>query len=601
MIKPLIAFIAALCLIISWLVPHHYYPWLTGDSEFLAFTAAIVVSLTLFYKTIVVPRAVVLFALTATIPLIQWLSGIIFFSGDAVIAALYLLGFSAVVMVGFNLTRDEATRVRSYQMLASVFIFGALVSTGIALRQWLGFSQGFSVFEAANSGSRPFANLGQPNNLATLLCMGLASTLYLFEQRRLRPVIAGALALLLIFGVALTQSRTAWLGAIFAVVWWAWKARYFSPRLSTRGMICWVCLFVLVIVCLPFLTTMLTTQTPVGVAERIQASGRGLIWAQFSLAVLHGPLWGYGWNQVSVAQVSISDVFPINILASSSHNIFLDLLVWNGPILGSVIIVLTAAWIFRLAYSVRSLSSICALLAIGFALIHGMLEYPLQYAYLLLPIGLLLGMVYGELSGTHKYMHTLNIQTLKASKYLTHLPKLSWTIPPAAFASFLAICTVSIVWLGFEYHTLNRDYRALKPTAFTPNKITTAAYNPNNIVVLTQLRDYLQLESINPTPNMTEKQLEWAREVAYRFPQVDHLTRYATALALNHQPIQAGQALGKLRTLYGNRVFINAAQKLTALQQNYADQHLAAYRRCQRDRHNICQTVQNQDSAVSKP
>ena len=600
MIKPLIALIAALCLLISWLVPHHYYPWLTGDSEFLAFTAAIVVSLILFYKAIIVPRAVVMFALTATIPLIQWLSGIVFFSGDAVIAALYLLGFSAVVMVGFNLARDEATRIRSYQMLASVFIFGALISTGIALRQWLGFSQGFSYFEAANSGSRPFANLGQPNNLATLLCMGLASTLYLYEQRRLRPVVAGALALLLIFGVVLTQSRTAWIGAIFAVVWWAWKARYFSARLSSRGMICWMGFFVLVIVCLPLLTSMLTTQTPVGVAERIQASGRGLIWAQFSLAVLYGPLWGYGWNQVSVAQVSISEVFPINILANSSHNILLDLLVWNGPILGSIIIVFTAAWIIRLAYTVRSVSGVCALLAAGFALIHGMLEYPLQYAYLLFPVGLLLGMVYGELSGTPKYLQTLNIQTLKASKYLTHLPKLSWTIPPAAFASFLAISTVSIVWLGFEYHTLNRDYRTFKPTAFTPNKIT-KAYHPENIVVLTQLRDYLQLQTNNPTPNMTEKQLDWAREVAYRFPQVDHLTRYATALALNHQPIQAGQALGKLRTLYGNRVFINAANKLTALQQKYADQHVTAYCRLYRDRHNDCRTAQNQDSAISKP
>jgi Virulence factor membrane-bound polymerase, C-terminal/O-Antigen ligase/Protein glycosylation ligase len=595
-IKPLIVYIAALCLLISWLIPHHYYPWLTGDSEFLAFAAVVVVSFILFYNAIIIPRAAVLFALTAAIPLIQWLSGIIFFSGDAVIAACYLLGLSAVILVGFNLARDEATRIQSYQILANVFIFGALISTGIALRQWLGFSQGYSFFEAANSGSRPFANLGQANNLATLLCMGLASTLYLLEQHRLRPAIAGTLALLLIFGVALTQSRTAWLGAIFAAVWWAWKTRYFSPRFSARGMICWVGVFVLMVVCLPFLTSTLTTLTPVGVAERIQASGRGLLWAQFSLAVLHGPLWGYGWNQISVAQVSVSDIFPTRILANSSHNILLDLLVWNGPILGSVIIIVTAAWIIRLGYVAKSSSSVCALMAIGFALIHGMLEYPLQYAYLLLPVGLLLGMVYGELSGTPRYL-----QTLAPSTYFTRLPKLSWTMPPAAFAGFLGVCTVCIMWLGFEYHTLQRDYRVIKPIAFVPNQTTTTTYKPDHIMVLNQLRDYLRLQSTNPTPNMTEQQLDWAREVAYRFPQIEHLTRYATALALNNQPIQAGQTLGKLRILYGNRAFTHAAQRLRSLQQAYADQNLAALHRCERSRQNDCRTVGTPEIATSNP
>jgi len=207
----------------------------------------------------------------------------------------------------------------------------------------------------------------------------------------------------------------------------------------------------------------------------------------------------------------------------------------------------------------------------------------LEYAYFLLPVGLLLGMVYGELGATPKYTETLDV-----SKHLTRLPKLSWVLPPAVFASFLAVCTVFMIWLGYEYHTLNRDYRAFQPSELTSNKVSAATYNPDHIVVLTQLRDYLQLQSINPTPNMTEQQLDWAKDVAYRFPQIDNLARYATALALNNQPIQAGQELGELRILYGNHVFTNAAQALTALQQEYADQDVAAYRRCHHHRHNIC-------------
>jgi hypothetical protein len=584
--KTLISSIAALSLLVSWLVPHHYYPWLTGDSEFLAFGAALILSLVIFYKKIIIPRAALLFSLTALIPLIQWLSGIIFFSGDAIIAVFYLLGFSAVIMVGYNLTRVESIRVRSYQALASLFILGAALSTLIAFRQWLGLSQGFNFFEAAIVGSRPFANLGQPNNLATLLCMGLASTLLLFEQRKFGRVIAGSLAVCLIFGVALTQSRTAWVGAIFAIVWWACKSKDLQPRLSWQSMTGWISFYVLCVISLPLSTTFMTHgHSTVNLIERIQSidNGRGLLWEQFALAVFHGPIWGYGWNQISVAQVSISNIFPVSILTNSSHNILLDLLVWNGPILGSLIIILSMIWLARLAYCATSISSICALLAVGFALIHGMLEYPLEYAYFLLPVGLLLGMVYGELSATPKYTETLQV-----SPYFARLPKLSLVVPPAAFASFLAICTVFMIWLGYEYHTLNRDYRAFRPTELTPNKVSTDAYKPDHIVLLTQLRDYLQLQSINPTPNMTEQQLDWVREVAYRFPQIENLARYATALALNNQPIQAGQELGELRILYGNHVFTNAAAALTALQQEYADQATAAYRLCHHHHLNTC-------------
>jgi len=584
--KTLISSIAALSLLLSWLIPHHYYPWLTGDSEFLAFGAALILSLVIFHKRIIIPRAAALFALTAFIPLIQWMFGIVFFSGDAIISACYLLGFSSVILIGYNLTQDESTRTQSYQAFACLFIIGSTLSAVIAFRQWLGFSQGFSFFEAASSGSRPFANFGQPNNLATLLCMGLASTLLLFEQQKLGKISASLLAVFLIFAVALTQSRTAWVGAVFALTWWAWKSKTSQPRLSWRSIAGWIVFYIVCIIALPWLTTLVTHgQNPVSLVARIQTadSGRGLLWAQFALAVFHGPLWGYGWNQISVAQVSISNIFPVNIRTNSSHNILLDILVWNGLFLGSLIIILSMTWIARLAYCAKSLTSAYALLAVGFALIHGMLEYPLEYAYFLLPVGLLLGMVYGELDTTQQYTETLPI-----SKYLSRLPKLSWELPHAVFASFLAICTVFMIWLGYEYHTLNRDYRAFRPTELTPNNASTPTYNPDHIILLTQLRDYLQLQSINPTPNMTEQQLDWAKEVAYRFPQVENLARYATALALNNQPIQAGQELSELRILYGNHVFTEAAEALTALQQEYADQATAAYRRCHHRHHDNC-------------
>ncbi|MBC7752161.1 MAG: O-antigen ligase C-terminal domain-containing protein, partial [Candidatus Saccharibacteria bacterium] len=399
-------------------------------------------------------------------------------------------------------------------------------------------------------------------------------------------VASSALAGFLIFGVALTQSRTPWIGALFFLGWWAWKSRYFTARLSWFGATGWVVLFVGFIITLPLLTTLSTQgQNTLNFVAHVQSldNGRGPLWQQFILAVFHGPLWGYGWNQVSVAQLDISNLFPLGMRTNSSHNILLDLLVWNGPILGSVIILSIAGWLCRLAYSARTLSSLFAFLAVGFALIHGMLEFPLTYAYFLLPVGLLIGMIYGELSTAPDY--TKNIYV---AKHLSRLPKFSWEIPKSVFASFIVICSLFMAWIGFEYNSLNREYRTFKPNTLTPSSAPLSVESRSRIILLTQLRDYLHLQSISPTPNMTQQQLDWTREVAYRFPQVANLSRYATALALNNQPIQAGQELGKLRILYGNNVFTHAAESLTALQQQYADQNKASYRkywRCQRHPH----------------
>lgn len=581
--KLLISLCAAIFLLISWLVPHHYYPWLTGLSEFSAFTAALILSLVLFKTKIVLPRAALLFALTALIPLIQWLSNIIYFFGDAIIVSGYLLGFATMMMVGYNLTLNPSSREKSYQGIAAVFIIGAALSTWIALRQWLGLNQGFSFFEAASSSSRPFANFGQPNNLATLLCIGLASTLYLFELKRLGVLASSVLAGFLLFGLVLTQSRTPWVGAIFMLAWWAWKSRFFSSRLSWLGVAGWVAAFAICTIALPLLTSTVSSgQSSINLIKHAQAFERGSLWAQFGLAVLHGPLWGYGWNQVSVAQLDISNLFPLGMRTNSSHNILLDLLIWNGPILGGLIIVSLAAWLCRLAYSARTLGTVYALLAVGFALIHGMLEFPLTYAYFLLPVGLLIGMIYGELSTAPDY--TQKFYTAKLSR----LPRFSGEIPKAAFASFIVVCTLLMSWIGFEYNTINDEYRTFRPTAMTTRGTPISTESPSPIFLLTQLRDYMHLQSISPTPNMTEEQLDWTREVAYRFPQVTNLTRYATALVLNNQPIQAGLELGKLRILYGDGVFTQASQALMALQQQYADQDKATYRKywhCQRHPH----------------
>src|SRR5690554_6577144 len=99
------------------------------------------------------------------------------------------------------------------QWLAGVILISASLSTWIAIKQWLLLSGSIWVADLPVAG-RPFANLAQPNNLATLLGMGLASVIYFYERRKLNGISSGSLAAFLLFGIVLTQSRTPWLAAI---------------------------------------------------------------------------------------------------------------------------------------------------------------------------------------------------------------------------------------------------------------------------------------------------------------------------------------------------------------------------------------------------
>lgn len=579
MAKVLISICAALSLLLSWMIPHHYTPWVTGYSEFAAFFGAFCTSLLLFNKPIVIPRAALFIAVTAIIPLVQWLFGLIYFVGDALIVSLYLLGLATMVLVGFNLARDPLLRSRVYPVLASLFITAAVLSTWIACRQWLFLVTVMDTFEAAvpvNSGYRPFANFGQPNNLATLLCMAIASIWYLYETRRLNQIAASALLAFILFGVVLTQSRTPWVGALFVLLWWVWKARRVTTRLSTSALVAWVAIYAAGIFALPALTHALDL-SGVDLVEHAQSTERLALWNQFIRAVVHGPLWGYGWNQVSVAQVEISSIYPVAIMTNSSHNVLLDLLVWNGPILGGLFILVVGAWIIRLGVFSRTQSSHFAMLAVSFALIHAMLEYPLEYAYFLLPVGLLLGLMDGEqhhrlgaalprlarLKPVPRVAMLSLVYTRLAARVssarMIELITSHLVVPRAAFAGFLVVAFAFMLWIGQEYRVLNQDYRTHtnKKTGDLPSQHT---------ILLTQLRDRLSLQLTDPAGQMSTAQLDLARKVAYRYPQVGLLYRYAADLSLNHQHGQAQSELSTLHSLYGPAVYRNALHSLILLE-----------------------------------
>ncbi|MCQ4005257.1 O-antigen ligase family protein, partial [Klebsiella pneumoniae] len=58
-------------------------------------------------------------------------------------------------------------------------------------------------------------------------------------------------------------------------------------------------------------------------------------WLMSLAAIAQRPLFGYGWNQAATAHIELSAEFShLTTVMGHSHNLFLDLLIWNGVVIG---------------------------------------------------------------------------------------------------------------------------------------------------------------------------------------------------------------------------------------------------------------------------
>lgn len=523
-----------LAFLLAWLWPFHGKPWTSFQQESLAFCAGLLMMVSLLFCSVRVPVSVVGFFLLATLPLLQLQSGIIFFAGDAWVASGYLAGFGVMLLAGYNWSA-QGWRKELAEFLAVTFLLAATLSAWIALRQY--FFLADSIWEINLAGGRPYANLAQPNHLATLLGLGVAGCVYLYERHLLSRASAALLVAFLIVGLTITQSRTPWVTTLAIMVFWALKARQCSLRLSQKVLCLWALFYLCCILGFPLFS------------ERVQLGGANLAWRAMSLerwelwlqlwhAVWHGPAWGYGWGQISLAQVGVTLNQPLAMMTDYSHNIVLDILLWNGLVPGAVVVLVVGYWLVRLAWLARDRESLFSLLAAGFILVHSMLEFPFAYAYFLLPLAILLGMVAGGVSSVCE-----------------------WRFSRVALISLL----VGAVWLFFniyaDYKIVEKDYFAQRMAAAKVVGFE-GGQQVSEIVVLTQLRELQRFRRESPREGMSFSELGWMERVVHRYPYLSNLYRYSLALTLNGRQMEAEKYLMVIRGLHGEESYQQAVQQM---------------------------------------
>ena len=534
----------------AWLVPNHYAPWTSAWGDGVA-----IVALLLLIPAMAVGavsggrlswRLTGIAILCCVVILVQLATGKLLFAGDAWMAILYIGLWWASVLAG-NLMAARVVPRDGFDMLAVAWIFGALLSVGVALVQWTSaLSLGIYGVELP-PGARPFGNVAQANHLCTLCFLGLCGVLWLHQRKKITGMSFGLAASFLLLGMVMTQSRTGWLQIGLLVVWAMVMRARAGLRIGRLQLAVLGLLFAAGVLLWPVICDVLLLTGTRSLDDQMRPGVRVLYWLSMLDAIGREPLWGYGWQQVGMAQQRVALDHPIvGELFDQSHNLLLDLLLWSGIPIGSLIVVVLASWFLVHVRACRDARVVWMLAAVGGVFAHSMVELPLQYAYFLIPVGLAMGAVDSYSSADTRTLHVSR-----------------WTALGIA-----AMLGAMFVGTSINYLKAEENYRTLRMESarIGVDRIVTPA---PKLRLLTQLEALLLLARTEATTNMRPEQVDWMRRVSQRFGYPPVLFRYALAAGLNGQPDVARETLARICRIHAAPRCEEAKEGWATLQAHY--------------------------------
>lgn len=528
-----LALFAWLLLAVAFLLPNHYLPWMGFHGELCAGIAAWLLCWTLTTRAggLQLSASAVWVLLVALVPLAQLALGLIGFAGDAWMASLYLFVFAACIAAGFSAglgRQDQSSHKRELPMivLCAAFLTAGIVSSGMVLCQWLRVSGMGAWLVDVRVGGRPYANLAQPNLLATLLALGQLATLYLMASRRLGALVAALAFLVQAWALALTQSRTGLMFGPTLLAWWWLSPRRARPFSGSAALLaCLLCVGSWFLV--PWANEELLLSSRVNLGERASVGVRQVIYQHGLAALTQSPWVGFGWMQVSVALASYVDPAIWSRPTQYSHNLFLDLLVWNGVPLGLLLIAGILSWFVMRARHCSTLQGWCAMAMLLVVFVHSQLEYPHAYGFFLWPMGFLIGSLDREVG---------------AASVLR--------IPWRGWQAAQAIVVALTVWIVVEYMQIEADSRLLRFELARVGSLRAERPAPD-ILLLTQLREHHAMMRHQPRPDMSQAELRTLQHASWRYPSSALMFRTVVAHGLNGDPAAARREMRRLRMIFG--------------------------------------------------
>lgn len=521
---PLWTALWGLALTLTWLLPNHYPPWASFHSEawcafvMLGMVAGVAVRYRSGFRVSTISWS--LLAL-AVLTWLQWWGGMFSYTGQVWLISGYFSLTALVVVASSNWSRLDPNAPED--TLFSAVALAALVSVGLQLDQWLQ-TRLFDIWSMGGDGTRPYANLGQPNLLSTFQIWGLMSVLWFVQREKLSAPVAVLMAMTLLLGVAMTQSRTGWLCLAIALgLVWVWRRQWRWSKLPLVATLCgfW---FALCVWSLTWLSGLLGVSVPPQLEGRMAVAGdlRLSMWRLLLEASLDRPWFGYGMGNIFLAQVEApARSLPLHLPTGHAHNFILDAAVSVGWPLALLILTSIGVWLWKLSHRIGDSSQAILFVCLIVVGVHSLLELPLHHLHFLLPTGMFTALLIHRAYG--------NVGKMLAG----------WIVLTAAALGFVLLGLISVDYLRVE--------ASLTKLRLEWNRVgRTLPGGVPEVVVLNQLRDWISHLRTEPTRGMTPVQLQTMRDVTLTIPAAAHFYILARALALNGEPQEAALRLRQM-------------------------------------------------------
>lgn len=484
-----------LLLATGWLLPNHYKPWNTFHSTAWIAGALLLIGCRVLATAkgpLRLPPTALFLLAVSLVPWLHHLLGLLPLTSDALLNSVYLVGVAFAYAAGSQWARTSPDE--PFDLLLGAAAAAAIVQVGIQMYQWMGYAQVMDLVDiwiVPHAGSRPYGNLSQPNQLASLLLLGVAGTAWAWVRQAMRTPFAIVLAGVLLLGVALTESRTALVSLTLATV-----VASVAPasRITTRTRRTVQLFYVFYLAAffgLGALGQALRAGDDMTLFGRETTVTRPVLFRMAIDAANARPWLGWGWNKTNEGYLHVYPNHPAlaDAYVEQSHNLALDLLVWNGWPLGLLLIGASLWWLWTSVRSAANPRQVLGLCGLGALLMHAMLELPLHHGYFLWPFAMLAGAV--------------------AAHWESRGPALA--VPRRFAAACLAALSVVTGVLVYDYLVVEETFRELR---FQLQRIGSGHdETPPDTLLLRDWRDFIVMMRERPTRGMPDETIDNWRDL----------------------------------------------------------------------------------------
>jgi O-antigen ligase len=352
-----------------------------------------------FAASLELPRVALLPLALCLLIVVQLVQGKLVFHEVGLLAALYLLWACALICLGRLLARELGLE-RVIGCFSWFLMAGAIISAVFGWAQHIE-SDALGSLLMPRSPIRVWANLGQSNQLADYLALGLISTAYLYATARIKLRWALPALLAVSYVLSLTGSRTSWVYLLALIAVSAIFVAFERSQVHRR-LLAFSAGALVAVVVLPWLTGLIAgdTQGIMTATSRLDPEvfayeERPRIWKAAWMMFQQAPLFGVGLRQFGWQHFVLNAELPaprVIGVTDQAHNLALQILAELGLVGLALLLVFGFLWLRGLLRQPRTAAHWWLWSCVLVLAVHSMLEYPLWYTFFLGVAALVLGM-----------------------------------------------------------------------------------------------------------------------------------------------------------------------------------------------------------------